>query len=292
MRDLHQEVTDRIIAELESGTTPWIQPWSQTPGLNWPCNAITDRPYSGVNVMLLWLTRNKGWPTPRFLTFKQALEVDGHVRKGEHGTRIYFVKDWTPKDIEAEDDETERHIRFLRHYTVFNVAQCEDLPEKVLRPPASQHGDMRDLTIEEFVTTIGVDMCTGDDRCAYSLEGDFITLPPFATFKSAVHYYASLFHELIHWTGHPSRLNRDLVGRFSSHRQRYAAEELIAELGNAFLCAEFSVGGYSNHASYIASWIQLLKEDPKAIFTCASRAQAAVDYLRDLVLRQPAEAAE
>jgi antirestriction protein ArdC len=291
MRNLHQEVTDRIVAELERGTLPWVQPWSRTPGLNWPCNAVSGRPYSGVNVVLLWLTRNMGWPTPRLLTFKQASEAGCHVRKGERGTRVCFTKDLTfAADTDNEGDE--RHVRTLKQYVVFNVAQCDDLPEKIIRPPAGQHRDGRNLTIEEFVIAIGVDIGEGFDRAGYSFEGDHIVLPPFATFKSATDYYASLFHEVGHWVGHKSRLNRDLGERFNVPDQRYAAEELIAELTNAFLCAEFDLDGYSTHAAYIALWIKLLKEDSKAIFTAASKASEAIAYLRDLVLAAPAQAAE
>jgi antirestriction protein ArdC len=145
----HQEVTDAIVAALKAGAPPWIQPWASTPGLNVPCNAVTGRPYSGVNTLLLWLTRNKGWLRPRFLTFHQALEAGGHVCKGEHGTRIYFVKDLTLKEADAEGDDAERHVRMLKRYVVFNISQCDDLPAKIASPPPPKprHHDARDLTM-------------------------------------------------------------------------------------------------------------------------------------------------
>ena len=224
MRNLHQEVTDRIVAELEAGAPPWVQPWSQTPGLNRPCNAVTGRPYSGVNVLLLWLARSNGWPTPRFLTFNQACDAGGHVRKGEHGMPVYFVGDTRLKKPEASDEDDERRVRFLKRYTVFNIAQCEELPDRITRPPQPQHHDLRDLTVDEFITTLGADICEADGIPAYIPAGDYIRMPPFAAFKSAVCYYETLFHETIHWTGHRSRLDRDLAKRFDRPHQRYAAE--------------------------------------------------------------------
>src|SRR5262245_5062287 len=129
-RDLYSEVSARIIAELEAGAAPWIKPWSATPGTNTPCNAVTNRPYSGCNVVLLWMARAAGYRTPRFLTFKQALELGGHVRKGEHGTKVYFVKQLEVRD-DADDGASTRLVPMLREYTVFNVAQCEGLPDHV-----------------------------------------------------------------------------------------------------------------------------------------------------------------
>ena len=129
-RDLYAEVSVRIVAELERGAAPWIKPWSATAGANTPCNAATNRPYSGCNVILLWLTRDRGWPTPRFLTFKQAIEAGGNVRKGEHGTKVYFVKQLQVADRDGEEGET-RIVPMMREYTVFNVDQCEGLPDRV-----------------------------------------------------------------------------------------------------------------------------------------------------------------
>jgi antirestriction protein ArdC len=293
MRKPYQEVTDRIVSELEAGTVPWIQSWSQTPGANIPCNAVTGRAYSGVNKLLLWTTRAKGWPTPRFLTFKQAQEAGGHVRKGEHGCHVVFVKDLPAKHRDGEEEE-ERYFRFAKYFVVFNGGQVDGLPDKIANPPLPKprHFDGRNPLIEEFLSTTGAKIIEGANTCIY-LGGDHdrIEIPPFTMFDSAAAYYASLFHEWIHWTGAKHRLARDLASRFRTEQQ-HAAEELIAELGGAFLAAEFDLDGYFGHASYIASWIQLLKDDPKAIFTCANRAQAAVDYLRELALSEPAQAAE
>jgi antirestriction protein ArdC len=293
MRNLCHEVTNRILNELQAGVVPWRKPWGATPGLNVPCNAVTGREYHGVNKVLLWLTRSKGWVTPRFLTFNQALELGGHVRKGEHGIRIYFVKELKfAEQGEGQDEADVRSVRMLREYTVFNVAQCEGLPTKITEPPVlkPRHGDARNPEIEEFIATTGAKIREDGDNASSIPSLDIITMPPFTAFDSASAYYGTLFHELAHWTGHKSRLNRKLEQRFDKAHK--VAEELIAELTAAFLCAEFSINGDPGMPAYIGSYVQLLEDDDKAFFTCCSKAQAALDFLRDLVLREPKQAAE
>jgi antirestriction protein ArdC len=286
-RDLYADVSARILAELQKGTAPWVKPWHATPGMNHPHNAATNRPYSGCNIVLLWMALSaNGWTSPRFLTFKQAQTLGGNVRKGEHGIKIYFVKQMRMRDT-SEPNSSEQSARFfpmLREYTVFNVAQCDGLPANVItpKPIAPRHQDRRDPIAEAFLNTTGVEIRENGDRAVYYSGPDFVGMPSFASFKSADHYYATLFHETGHWTGHRSRLDRDLRNRFGD--RQYAAEELIAELTSAFLCAEFSIEGDLRHASYIASWIDLLKVDPRAFMTAASKAQAAADYLRGLAL--------
>ena len=144
-RDLYAEVTSRILAELERGAAPWVKPWSATPGQNVPQNAVTNRPYSGCNVILLWFTHGRGWPTPRFVTFKQAQEAGGSVRKGEHGTKVYFVKQLRITEGEGEA-EAEHLVPMMREYTVFNVAQCEGLPASIIegKPARIRNPDTRD----------------------------------------------------------------------------------------------------------------------------------------------------
>ena len=289
-RDLYAEVSTRIIAELERGAAPWIKPWSATAGANTPCNAVSNRPYSGCNVILLWLARNRGWPTPRFLTFKQAIEAGGNVRKGEHGTKVIFVKQLQIKDGDGEAADT-RLVPMLREYTVFNVAQCENLPDSIKagRPMRVRNPDTRDGLADEFLRSTGADIREGHGEAYFVPSQDFISMPAFEAFKGADHFYNVAFHELSHWTGHKSRLDRDLKNRFGS--REYAAEELIAELGAAFLCAEFGFDGDVRNAGYIATWIDLLKADKRAFFTACSKAQAAADYLRGLALAAPAEIA-
>src|SRR5260370_18719171 len=130
-RDLYSEVSARIVAELERGAAPWIKPWSATPGANTPCNAVSNRPYSGCNVILLWMAKAAGYRTPRFLTFKQALELGGNVRKGERGAKVFFVKQLQVHDKGADDETATRLVPMMREYTVFNVDQCESLPDSV-----------------------------------------------------------------------------------------------------------------------------------------------------------------
>jgi antirestriction protein ArdC len=295
MRNLYQDVSDRILSQLEAGTVPWVKPWSATAGNNVPCNASTNRPYSGCNVILLWLAQSAGYASPRFLTFKQALELGGNVRKGEHGFKVYFVRQLTFKDTKATtdgarsttegaaDDEI-RTATMLREYTVFNVAQCENLPTRAFggAAPKVRNSDERDATADEFLSHTQADIKEGHGEAYYAPGADFISMPAFGAFKSGATFYATMFHELAHWTGHKSRLDRDLRHRFGT--QAYAAEELVAELTAAFMCAEFSINGDVRHAAYIANWIALLKSDAKAFFTACARAQNAADYLRKLAL--------
>jgi antirestriction protein ArdC len=290
-RDLYAEVTSRILAELVKGAAPWVKPWSATPGQNVPQNAVSNRPYSGCNVILLWLTRGKGWPTPRFLTFKQAQEAGGSVRKGERGTKVYFVKQLRVTETK-EGEEAERLVPMMREYCVFNVAQCDGLPANIVQGKAARvrNPDTRDTLADEFLAASGAVIREGQGEAYYAPGQDFISMPAFAAFKGADHFYNVAFHELTHWTGHKARLDRDLKGRFG--QAAYAAEELIAELGAAFLAAEFSFDGDVRHAGYIETWIGLLRSDKRAFFTAASKAQAAADYLRGLALAEPiAEAA-
>jgi antirestriction protein ArdC len=289
-RDLYTEVSTRIIAELERGAAPWIKPWAATAGANTPCNAVTNRPYSGCNVILLWLARDRGWPTPRFLTFKQAIEAGGNVRKGEHGTKVYFVKQLQIKDSDGEENNV-RVVPMMREYTVFNIAQCEGLPDSIKsgKPMRVRNPDTRDALADDFLRSTGADIREGHGEAFYVPGHDFISMPAFEAFKGADHFYNVAFHELTHWTGHKVRLDRDLKHRFGA--REYAAEELVAELGAAFLCAEFGFDGDVRNAGYIASWIELLKADKRAFFTACSKAQVAADFLRGLALAAPAEIA-
>jgi antirestriction protein ArdC len=254
---------------------------------------MTNRPYSGCNVVLLWMAANAGYRTPRYLTFKQALELGGNVRRGEHGTKVYFVKQLQVRDKGADDPSATRVVPMLREYTVFNVDQCDGLPAKVVTPSdvKPRNRDKRDEAIDGFLACSGATIREGFGEAYYRPGDDTISLPSFEAFKSAAHFYGTAFHELGHWTGHKSRLGRDLRHHFGE--RAYAAEELVAELCAAFLCAEFSIDGDLRHAGYIQNWIGLLKADSRAFFTACNKAQAAAEYLRGLALRdqQPAAAA-
>jgi antirestriction protein ArdC len=234
----------------------------------------------------LWLARNRGWATPRFLTFKQAQEAGGNVRKGEHGTKVYFVK-----QLQVKDDDETRVFPMLREYTVFNVEQCENLPESITngKPMRARNPGARDALADQFLRSTGADIREGHGEAYYVPSRDFISMPAFEAFKGADHFYCTAFHALTHWTGHKARLDRDLKNRFGS--RGYAAEELVAELGAAFLCAEFGFDGDVRHAGYIATWIELLKADKRAFFTACSKASKAADYLKGLALAEPTAAA-
>jgi antirestriction protein ArdC len=280
--DLYANVTARILTELENGTAPWVKPWSATPGQNVPLNAKTGNPYQGVNVVLLWMATHGRFARPNFVTFKQALDMGGHVRKGETScATICKVLQGIAKP-KNEGDEP-RAFTSLKFYAVFNVEQCEGLPEITSEPVKSRHTEERDATIEEFIAATGANYSeTGGDKAFYSPAFDCVKMPTFDSFKSAASYYGTAFHELGHWTGAKGRCAREFGKRFGD--RAYAAEELVAELTSAFLCAEFNLDGELRHAGYIKNWAELLKDDARAFFTAASAAQKAADYLRSKVL--------
>ena len=291
-RDVYAEVSARIIAELENGCVPWVKPWSATTvarGTNIPCNAVTGRPYSGINVALLWMAQ---YPTMRYLTYKQAQEAGGQVRAGEHGTTVFFVKRNVWKEKQPDGTEKEKHGALMRAYTVFNVAQCDNLPEKItlgkVGPVKVRNKDERDATIDEFIAATKANFCEVDtDRACYHLTADWVEMPRFSSFKNADNFYSVGFHELGHWTGASHRCNREFGARFGDHR--YAAEELVAELTAAFLCAEFGLDNDLRHADYIKGWIKMLSDDKRAFFTACSKAQQAADYLRGKALAEEEE---
>jgi antirestriction protein ArdC len=289
--DLYQAVTDRIVAALERGAPPWVRPWSQI-GDAFPVNAQTRRPYRGVNFALLSLEAETcGYPVNRWLTYRQAGELGGQVRRGEHGNTIVF---WQLRRIAAtaetfpqgEDapDLPEPVFPLLRAYTVFNVAQIDGLAAELttVEPPRWEP----EAKGEELLLMSGAHFRHGGTRACYVPATDDVHLPPRAAFPTPAGYYGVALHELTHWTGHPRRCNRDLKGRFGE--AAYAAEELIAEMGAAYLCAHCRLDGELRHASYLQSWLRVLRSDKRAIFTAATKAQQAADYL--LVLTNPARA--
>jgi antirestriction protein ArdC len=186
-RDLCAEVSARIVAELEAGAAPWVKPWSATPGANMPCNAVSNRPYSGCNVVLLWMAQAAGYRTPRFLTFKQALELGGNVRKGERGTKVFFVKQLHVRDDITDDSSSTRLM--MREYTVFNVDQCENLPDSIStrKPIRVRNPDTRDELADAFLHSTGADIREGHGEAFYVPSRDFISMPAFAGFKGADH---------------------------------------------------------------------------------------------------------
>jgi antirestriction protein ArdC len=273
--DVYTEVTNTIIAELEKGAAPWVQPW-HSKGIRTPHNAITKRPYSGINALLLWIeAMNKGYEHGAWLTYKQAKEAGGHVRKGEKSTLVVLVKPFEVA-VEKDGEETTETRLLMRGYRVFNVSQCDGLPDRLTT--VEKRETVADPEFDSWVRRTGAKLKTGDKAC-YTPALDAITMPPRSDFKSSAHYSATILHELGHWTGHESRLNRDLNNRFGD--QGYAAEELIAELTSAFLCADMGINGDLRHAGYVESWLKLLRNNKRAIFTAASQAQKAADFLKE-----------
>ena len=292
---LYDEVTARIIAELEAGRFPWVQPWSNSaasPGL--PRNATTGRAYSGVNVLILWGAVIAGaYPNQGWLTFRQALAAGGCVRKGEQGVTVCYADRFTPKaekQRSAELGDDARSIPFLKRFVVFNVAQCDGLPEQYSAdaPPLPE----RELVpiAENLIAATGADFRIGGPRAFYSPSGDFVQVPPQPAFPRQIDFYRTALHELGHWTGHASRLARSFGGRFGD--SAYAREELCAELTSAYLCAALGIVPTVRHADYLGSWLAVLREDSRAIFKAASQASKAAEYLLAFAAaRQAAEAA-
>lgn len=298
-KDIHQEVTDKIVAELERGTVPWVRPWSVT-GAALPRNAVSGKPYNGVNILMLWGSADyQGFECGNWLTFKQAKDYGGNVRKGEKGTHIVWAQPFE-KTKKSESGATQRdengnplkdRFMMMKAYTVFNALQCDGLPggiattSKAIEKPVADRSER----IEQWIGDIGADVRHGGDRAYYMPSDDHIQMPNIERFENAGHYYATSLHEHTHWTGSPGRLARDKKGnRFGN--AGYAREELVAEMGAAFLCAELGVQARLQHASYLASWTKVLKEDKRAIFTAASQASKAAQYLGSCVEKNTAQA--
>ena len=280
-KDLYQVVTNQIITALEAGTPPWVCPWSRTPGNAMPANLATSRAYRGINTILLNMqAMSHGYAVNRWLTFQQARALGACVRKGESGTGIVFFK-MLERDADssrsANDEPARRVIPLLRSFTVFNAAQIEGLPEGLVAPDSTPDGWSPVAAVEELLARSGVTIRHGGDQAFYRPSDDVIQLPSPAVFPEASRYYNVALHELTHATGHPSRCNRVLAGR--QHITAYAFEELVAEMGSAFLSSHCGLPGELQHASYIAHWLQALKSDKRLIFTAASMAQKAADYL-------------
>jgi antirestriction protein ArdC len=284
--DIYARVTDAIVAELEAGVRPWTKPWSAehlAGRISRPLRA-TGQAYSGINVILLWAEAVAcGYAAPIWITFRQALALGAHVRKGERGATVVYSNRITR--IEPTDDgAVERSIPFLKAYTVFNVEQVEGLPAHfyATASPTPDPGQ-RIAHAEAFFAATGADVRLGGTSAYYAIGSDHVQIPPFECFEDAQAYYATLAHECVHWTRHPSRMDRDF-GRRRWGDEGYAREELIAELGAAFLCADLGLElePRSDHASYLASWLEVLKDDKRFIFTAAAHAQRACDYLHGL----------
>ena len=281
--NLYDEITGRILAELEAGRLPWIQPWGTAAAkapLAMPRNAATGRGYSGINVLILWgAVVQHGFPCQSWLTFRQALSLGGHVRRGENGTTVVYADRFVPDDEKQrarETGEDAQAIPFLKRFTVFNAAQCEGLPDDiaVALPPAP---GLIEPKVAALIKASGIDFRIGGDRACYVPAQDYVMVPPPQAFHEPINWHRTALHECSHASGAPHRLNRDLSGSLGS--KRYAFEELVAEISAAFCCAALGIVPTVRHADYIGSWLEVLREDNRAIVRAASQAGKAADYL-------------
>lgn len=281
-QSLYAEVTSRVIAELEAGRLPWVQPWdSAACGCAMPHNAGTGRLYSGINVLILWAAVVEGgYSSQRWLTFRQAQAAGGSVRRGERGTIVCYADRFVPKSEQERaqgEDREARQVAFLKRFTVFNIDQCDGLPDALTDLP-SLPDEVKILPrVEALIAASGADFRIGGPEAYYSPAGDYVAVPPPSAFHEPINWHRTALHELGHWSGHPSRLDRDQRG--ASRSPEYAREELVAEMASAFTCASLSIQPTVRHADYIGGWLSLLRDDEKAIFRAASAASKAADYL-------------
>jgi antirestriction protein ArdC len=263
-----QIITDQIIEALENGTIPWKKPWKT----ELPMNLISKHVYRGINLLMLSMSP---YASPYYLTFKQLAYLGGFVKPGSKGFKVVY---W--KTIESSDEDTEEKKPLLKYYTVFNVEQCDKIPEELF--PDQDH-EFDSIAACEGILDNVPDM--PDFREApnafYDINSDIIGLPPRRNFVSAEEFYSTAFHELVHSTGHPERLNRKVLSGSAGMNENYSKEELVAEIGSSFLCAHARISPKTldNQAGYIANWLSVLKGDKKFIFSASSLAQKAVDYI-------------
>lgn len=276
-RDVYQEVTDKIIEAMESNKAPWLKPWEDakdgSPTL--PYNAASGGNYHGVNLMLLSMLP---YSSNAFVTYKQAQKLGGNVKKGEKGHLVIFWKFIEKTERDGNGRQTKERIPLLKHFTVFNLDQCEGInADKIKSPEKSSHHTTGTEALD-LVTNTGATVNHGGDVACFMPSQDIVCMPHQTQFKSEDHYSATLLHEATHWTGHKSRLDRDFSGRFGS--EAYAFEELVAELGSAYLCASLNIRlDNLQHPQYLANWLRVLKSDKKAIFTASSKAAKAADFI-------------
>lgn len=283
-RSLYEEITGQIIAELEAGRVPWVQPWGRIedgPSLGMPLNAATGRRYSGINILILWgAVFARGYASQAWLTFRQAQALGGSVRRGERGVTVVYADRFTPQEERrraSEVGDEARSIAFLKRFTVFSVEQCDGLPDDLITPAPTAEVSSTLPEVEAVIRRSCADMRLGGDRAFYAPTLDYIQVPRPEAFFDPVNWHRTALHELGHWSGASHRLARDLTGQFGS--AQYAREELVAEMSAAFTCASLGVTPTVRHADYIGDWLQVLRDDDRAIVRAASAASKAADYL-------------
>ncbi|MQW86376.1 ArdC family protein [Sinorhizobium saheli] len=287
--DIYARITERIVADLEKGVRPWVQPWSAGNASERITRPLrhNGEPYTGVNVLLLWSEGiARGFSSSTWMTLRQANELGAHVRKGESGATVVYASRFTKTEKDASGDDVERDIPFLKTYVVFNRDQVEGLPEQFYRRPEPAVEPVERIAhADRFFANTGAVIRHGGSKAYYSPAGDFIQVPGIESFRDAASYVAVISHECVHWAGAPHRLNRDL-SRYHKDLTDRAREELCADIGASFICADLGIvpelEPRPDHASYVASWLKLLDGDRRAIFQAAAHAQRAVAYLHDL----------
>ena len=287
--DIYMRITERIVEDLEQGVRPWMKPWcaANTQGRISRPLRHNGLPYSGMNVLLLWSEgMARGFALPMWMTFKQALELGGAVRKGETGSTVVFASRFTKAEADETGNEVDREIPFLKAYTVFNIEQIAGLPDSYYAPRVQVLDPVERIEkADRFFCNTGAVIRHGGNQAYYSPAMDYIQMPPFEAFRDAAGYAAVLSHEATHWTASPSRVGRDL-SRYAKDRTERAREELVAELGSCFLCADLGIAPEleprQDHASYLQSWLTVLAGDKRAIFQAAAHAQRAVSFLHAL----------
>ena len=274
MSTVYQEVTDSIIKQLEQGATPWIKPWKTDSTAD--KNFLSQKPYQGVNRLILGLSSMvNAFDCPVWASFKQWQSIGANVRKGEKGTKIVFYSPVTKENKATGESES---YNLLKAYYVFNASQVDGV---TIQAPTVDAKPFNAIEAAELrIKLTGAVITHGGDSAFYAPSVDKINVPHKSSFISEASYYATVFHELTHWTGHELRCNRNLKGRFGN--PLYAFEELVAEMGAAFLCQDYRIQGELRHAGYLQSWLKVLKEDSKAIFKAAALAQKAADYINAL----------
>ena len=279
--DIHQHVTDTIIAQIEAGTPPWRQPW--TGGKSGACPPVrhNGEAYRGINILMLWATAaQRGYTSERWMTFRQAQALGGKVMKGAKAAKSVFYGTFEMDDDGAPESGDRKRIPYAKFNNVFNADQIEGLPDDhYIRPdPARDLGTKADAGLEAFFAATGAEITTTTEpRAYYRPATDSIHMPPIAAFLDAAGYYGTLAHELTHWTGAEKRLDR--IGKFTD-RKAYAFEELVAEIGNCMLCVRLGLTpDFGQSAAYVEGWLRVLKSDKGMIFKAASEAQKAVDFV-------------
>jgi antirestriction protein ArdC len=286
-QDVYTRVTAKVIEDLEAGVRPWLKPWSG----DYAADRVTlplrhcGTPYRGINILLLWgETMAKGYASSKWMTYRQASALGGQVRKGEHGSLVVYADRFKKTEAGENGEDVEREIPFMKGYTVFNVEQIDGLPEQYTVKPAPVAEKMQLIEASEiFFGATGATFRHGGNMAYYAPGPDVIQLPFPEAFIDAESYAATKAHELVHWTKHGTRLDRDF-GRKKFGDEGYAREELVAELGAAFLCVALGITpeAREDHSSYIGHWLKVLRDDRRAIFSAAAHAQRAVDYLHGL----------